>query len=69
MRFHLSSKLPLSLAVTAVLAAGCITDEEDLSEAVDTAMAPLLGDATDAIPDEYIVVFRDGIGAGAWTRP
>jgi aqualysin 1 len=26
-------------------------------------MAPLLGDATGAIPDEYIVVFRDGIGA------
>jgi subtilisin family serine protease len=63
-RFHLFSKLPLSLAVTAVLAAGCLTGEEDFSEAVDTTMAPLLGDATDAIPDEYIVVFRDDIGAG-----
>jgi subtilisin family serine protease len=67
MRLHCVPTLPVSAAVAAVLAAGCVTGcvtgEEGFSEAVDTTMAPLLGDATDAIADEYIVVFHDGIGA------
>jgi aqualysin 1 len=45
------------------LITGCATVEEDFSDAVDTTMAPLLGDATDAIADEYIVVFKKDVGA------
>jgi subtilisin family serine protease len=61
---HLFSKLALSLAIPVVLGAGCATVEEDFAEAVDTAMAPLVTvDPGARIPDQYIVVFKDSIGA------
>lgn len=46
------------------LITGCATGEEDFSEAVDTTAAPLISaDPAHAIPDQYIVVFNDKVGA------
>jgi subtilisin family serine protease len=46
------------------LIAGCSTVEEDFAEAVDTTMAPLITvDPANVIPDQYIVVFKDSVGA------
>ncbi|HWN68366.1 MAG TPA: S8 family peptidase, partial [Haliangium sp.] len=58
--FHLFAAGLMSSA----LIPGCVTVEEDFAETVGTTAAPLLGDATDAIPGEYIVVFEDEIGQG-----
>jgi subtilisin family serine protease len=49
--------------LSGALVAGCATDEMDSAVAVDTTAAPLLGDAADSVRDEYIVVFKDEIGA------
>jgi len=48
--------------MSSALITGCATVEEDFTEVVDTTAAPLLGDATDSVRDEYIVVFKDAIG-------
>jgi subtilisin family serine protease len=61
---HLISKLALSLVVPVALGAGCAVVEEDFAGAVDTTMAPLVTvDPAARIPDQYIVVFKDSIGA------
>jgi aqualysin 1 len=48
--------------LSSVLIPACATVEEDLTTAAAKTSAPLLGDATDAVPDEYIVVFKGEIG-------
>jgi subtilisin family serine protease len=59
--FHLCS-----VAVLGVSLAGCAMDGDELTEAVDTTTAPLYAaDAARSIPDRYIVVFRDQIGASS----
>lgn len=55
--FHLCS-----VAVLGVSFAGCAMDGDQLTEVVDTTTAPL-HDAARSIPDRYIVVFKDQIGA------
>ncbi len=55
--FHLCS-----VAVLGVSFAACAMDGDQLTEVVDTTTAPL-HDAARGIPDRYIVVFKDQIGA------
>lgn len=58
-RFHLCS-----VAVLGASLAGCAMDGEEPTEAVATTAAPLYAaDAASSIPDHYIVVFKDQIGA------
>ena len=57
--FHLCSVAVLGLSL-----AGCAMDGEDMTEVVGTTTAPLYAaDAARSIPDHYIVVFKDQIGA------
>ncbi|HTE55631.1 MAG TPA: S8 family serine peptidase [Kofleriaceae bacterium] len=50
-------------ALTAALVVGCMTGGEDLDEEVGSSAAPLVAaPARDAIPDQYIVVFKDSVG-------
>ncbi len=50
-------------ALSSALVVGCITGEEDLTEEVGSTAAPLIAAAAgNAIPDQYIVVFKDKVG-------
>ncbi len=50
--------------MSSALITGCASVEDDLAEAVDRTMAPLISaNPANAIPDQYIVRFKDSIGA------
>jgi subtilisin family serine protease len=53
----------LSLAaLSGALVIGCLPEEETPPEEVGSGVAPLIGGAApNAIPDQYIVVFKDGV--------
>jgi len=51
-------------ALGSALFISCVAGEEDLGEEVGTTAAPLIAaEAASAIPDQYIVVFKNSVGA------
>jgi aqualysin 1 len=60
-------RLVVAGALSSALAAGCLTGEEDTEE-VGSSLAPLIAaPEADAIADQYIVVFKDQVGAQSLT--
>lgn len=62
-----NSRVWLAIALLGAPLAACDAPGERI-EAVATTMAPLLGATEGAIPEEYIVVFKDEIGSGGQNR-
>lgn len=56
--------LAATLFASQVLVAGCVAPENE-PLLVDSTLAPLLNAEIEAVPGEYIVVFKDNVGANA----
>jgi subtilisin family serine protease len=58
MQGHSRLHVWLVSVMTSVLFMGCATTEEDFTDDFGSTVAPLIGDTANAIPNEYIIVFR-----------
>ncbi len=47
--------------LSTIIVTGCLSTDDDLADALGSMRAPLIG-PQDAIPNEYIVVFKDSVG-------